>query len=379
MPKDLAVILPTFRERENLGIVVDRVTPLLEGLDWELIFVDDDSDDGSKEELLRLAGESPRVRFLIRIARRGLASACIDGMCSTDAELLAVMDADLQHDETVLSAMVSALREDASLDLAVGTRYAEKGGMGRWPVARQRISRMATALEKFLLPTNLSDPMSGFFVIRREAFQSAVRRTTGEGFKILLDLVLSSPRPFKIREFPYTFRPRENGASKLDIVVSLEFFYLLADKLIGWMVPVRFVFYVLVGLTGVALHLVLLRTFLYVAGWEFVPAQWAATLAAMVSNFLINNSVTFRSSRLKGPALIPGAALYVVICAFGALANVQVAGYLFGEGIPWWFAGTVGAGIGAVWNYAVSTQVVWTWFPRQSLRLRKPVSGGVSE
>lgn len=371
MAKDLAVIVPTFRERENLEPVVERLRALLEGWDWEIIFVDDDSRDGSLEEFLRLHREDNRVRFIRRVGRRGLASACLEGMCSSGAELLAVMDADLQHDERILPKMAEALRDDPELDLAVGTRYAGEGGVGEWSKSRHALSQLATKMEKLLLRTDLSDPMSGFFIIRRTAFEASVRRTTGKGFKILLDLVLSAPQSLKLREFSYVFRPRERGESKLDLLVGLEYLYLLVEKLFGGLIPVRFFVYSLVGMSGLVLHLVVLALLHKVLGWEFVPAQWGATLTAMVSNFLVNNLITYRAQRLKGVALLPGMVLYMSICLLGAIANVQVASYLLETGIPWWFAGVAGAGIGAVWNYAVSSQIVWTWFQLQFTRWRE--------
>lgn len=369
MARELAVIIPTFKERENLRPVVERLHTVLEGWDWEVIFVDDDSPDGSLEELLALSREDSRVRFLRRVGRRGLSSACIEGMCATSAPLLAVMDADLQHDETLLPAMATALREDRHLDLAVGTRYARDGGVGEWSRRRHALSRLATLLEKLVLRTELSDPMSGFFVIRREAFEGAVRRVSAKGFKVLLDLVSSSPTPLKIREFPYVFRPRQRGESKLDVLVGLEYLYLLAEKLLGGLVPVRFFIYSLVGLSGVGVHLAALALAHRTAGMEFGHAQALATGVAMTSNFLLNNWVTFRNQRLKGPLLLPGLLFYVVICSVGAAANVGVALYVKEFGMPWWFAGVVGASIGAVWNYAVSKQIVWTWF-RDKLQSR---------
>jgi dolichol-phosphate mannosyltransferase len=362
MPTRIALIVPTYCERENLAEVVGRVRDALGGWEWEIIFVDDDSPDGTWEELRRLQAEEPRVRFLRRIGRRGLSSACLEGMASTGAELLGVMDADLQHDERVLPQMVEKLVSDPELDLVVATRYGEKGGVGQWAASRSWLSRGGTKLEKFLLQTPLTDPLSGFFLLRRSVFEEAVRRTSGKGFKVLLDLVLSSPRRLKLAEVPYTFRPRLHGESKLDVVVGLEYLFLLLEKMCGRVIPVRFLVYVMVGCTGLLLHLFVLGALTVQAGWEFRHAQWTGTILAMLSNFVINNFVTFRNQRLRGAGLLPGAGLYVVICALGALANVEVASYLFGQGIPWWLAGTVGAGMGAVWNYAVSTQIVWTWF-----------------
>ena len=362
--QSVSIIIPSLNERENIPILVERLEALLVGQKWEAVFVDDDSSDGSIEVLMNLARMKPHVRFIRRIGRRGLSSACLEGMATSVANIFAVMDCDLQHDETILPKMLAAFEEDPSLELAVGTRYAgEGGGVGNWSKARVFISRLATNLGSLVRKTELSDPMSGFFAIRREVFEQTVRQMTGKGFKILLDMVLSAGRSLKTREFAYQFRTRQHGESKLDIVVGFEYLYLLADKIFGRFVPVSFVVYVLAGLSGLFLHLATLGILFRYVGIAFVSAQLTATLVAMVSNFLVNNAVTFRQQRLKGVLLLPGLLAYIGICGLVAIVNVQVAKYLFENGIPWWFAGAAGALVGAVWNYAVSTQIVWTWLP----------------
>ena len=369
-PLSVTVVIPTFRERENIPLVLARLDALLGEFNWEVVFVDDDSDDGSADVLLQLSRTHPRMRAIRRIGRRGLASACLEGMASSSAEVFAVMDADLQHDEKILPEMLAAFREDPALDLAVGTRYTGGGGFSNWPKHRQLVSQFATVIEKSILRTPLSDPMTGFFALRRELFEETVRNMTGKGFKILLDIVLSTRRKLRTREFPYEFRAREHGESKLDVVVGLEYLYLLVDKTIGRLVPVSFVLYILAGLSGLLLHLVILGLLFRGAGFHFVNAQICATVVAMVSNFLVNNAVTFRSRRLKGFLLAVGLTAYMAICGLGAIVNVRFADYLFEHAIHWWFAGAAGALIGAVWNYAVSTQIVWTWLPNMLRKKR---------
>ena len=360
----IAVIIPTLNERENIPLIVQRLESLLQKWNWEVVFVDDDSQDGSQNVLLDLARKNPHVRCIRRIGRRGLASACLEGMASSAADIFVVMDADLQHDETILPKMLAAFVEDPLLELTVGTRYAGVGaGVGNWSKTRLLVSRLATSLGSLARKTELSDPMSGFFAIRRAVFEETVRKMTGKGFKILLDLVLSAGRPLKSKEFSYQFRTRQHGESKLDIVVAFEYLYLLADKIFGRFVPVRFVVYVLAGLSGLFLHLAALALFYRSGELPFVSAQISATLLAMVSNFLVNNSVTFRQQRLKNAMLVPGLIAYMSICGLGAIVNVQAAEYLYENDIHWWFAGLAGALVGAVWNYAVSTQIVWTWLP----------------
>lgn len=359
-----SIIIPAYNERDNIPLVVERLEKLLLGENWEIVFVDDDSKDGSLQVLMDLARSNPRVRFIRRIGRRGLASACLEGMASSCADVFAVMDCDLQHDETILPAMLRAFEEDPKLELAVGSRYTgQGGGTGEWSKARVFVSRFATRLGSVVRKTPLTDPMSGFFAIRREIFEETVRKMTGKGFKILLDIVLSAGRQLRVREFAYEFRTRQHGESKLDIVVAFEYLYLLADKMFGRFVPIGFVLYVLAGLSGLLLHLAVLAILYRGGGLEFVTSQMTATLAAMISNFLVNNSVTFRQQRLKGGVLVPGLAAYMLICGLGAIVNVESADFLYQRGIPWWFAGAAGAMAGAVWNYAVSTQIVWTWLP----------------
>lgn len=357
------MIIPTLRESQNIPLVLGRLEAVLAGIEWEVVFVDDDSDDGTAGVLVDLARANRRVRFIRRIGRRGLSSACLEGMATSAADFFAVMDADLQHDERILPEMIRAMGGDPTLDLAVGTRYAAAGGVGDWSKSRQWISRFGTSVEKLFLHTSLSDPLSGFFVIRRSLFDEAVRRMTGKGFKILLDLVLSVGRPLRTVEVPYEFRARQHGESKLDVVVLLEYLYLLVDKSVGRFVPVRFIFYVFAGMTGLILHLTILGLLLRGLGVPFVVAQSTSTLVAMVSNFLVNNAVTFRPVRLRGATFLAGLAVYIGICSVGAVVNVVTSWHLYNSSIHWWIAGATGALIGAVWNYAVSTHIVWTWLP----------------
>jgi dolichol-phosphate mannosyltransferase len=362
---NVTIVVPTYNERENLRSVVAAIDSAITDRSWEVVFVDDDSPDGSYHDLVQMAREDPRVRFVRRVGRRGLSSACMEGMSVSPADFIAVMDADLQHDERILPRMIEILASEEA-DVVVGSRYTAGGSVGNWNAVRRFVSRVATEIGCMLSRTKITDPMSGFFAIRRDVYESTVRRMSGKGFKILLDLLMSSPEPLRVREVAYTFRPRIRGESKLDVVVALEYLYLIIEKAIGRYVPVRFVLYVCVGFTGLAFHLIVLGIGFRVAGLSFWTAQLIATLAAMVSNFFVNNLVTYRSSRLRGAQMFSGVLLYSAICGIGVVANVQTANYLFETGITWWFAGVVGAGLGAVWNYAVSSHLVWGWPSRSS-------------
>jgi dolichol-phosphate mannosyltransferase len=353
------VILPTRNERDNVGRVVEVLDRVLGGIAWEAVFVDDDSTDGTIPALLALAEADRRVRLVHRIGRRGLSSACIEGIQSTSAPFVAVMDADLQHDESLLPKMLAALQA-GDCDLVVGSRYVEGGGVEGWDAQRQGISSLATKINALLLPTGIADPMSGFFMLRRDAWDRAVRRLSALGFKILVDLIASSPEPLRIKELPYHFRPRLAGESKLDALVAWEYGLLLLDKLIGHIVPVRFVLFSAVGTIGVAVNVVVLSLSLGVGGLTFLWAQSVATTAAMMSNFALNNILTHRDRRLEGWRLVVGLLSFCAVCGVGAVANVGISSFLVASGrLSWLVAGTAGAAFSAVWNYAVSSVVTW--------------------
>jgi dolichol-phosphate mannosyltransferase len=356
---DLCVVIPVLNERGNIAPMVERLREVLAGIAWEVIFVDDDSRDGTRDMVASIGRHDSRVRLLHRIGRRGLASAFIEGAQASIAPYVAALDGDLQHDETLLPRMLGALR-DEGIELAIGSRYVDGGGVGEWDRTRAGMSSFATRLSRLVLRVPIADPMSGFFMIRRDTFDAAVRNLSAMGFKILLDIVASLPVPPRIRELPYQFRNRVSGESKLDAGVLRDFLMLIADKLIGHVVPVRFVLFAGVGLLGVFAHLAVLSIALS-AGFAFVTAQGIATAAAIVGNFVLNNVFTFGDRRLRGWRFVRGLATFAVICSVGAAGNLSVSSFLFGPSVhsAWWAAGLAGAVMSLVWNYAVSSVITW--------------------
>jgi dolichol-phosphate mannosyltransferase len=359
MPQ-LSVIVPTFNEIGNVIELRDRVAEALAGVDWEMIFVDDDSPDGTAEAVRKMAQDDRRVRCLQRIGRRGLSTACIEGMLASSAPVVAVIDADHQHDEQLLPRMYELIN-GGDLDVVVGSRYVESGGIGAWDESRATFSRIATRLSRVVLKADLQDPMSGFFMIRHDAFVACVKAgVSGVGFKILLDLFATSPTPLRYRELPYQFRNRLAGESKLDTNVAWEYVVMLLDKFMGGVVPIRFIAFSLVGGLGLVVHLIVLSAMFKGAGTTFLWAQAGATMVAMTSNYVLNNVLTYRDMRLRGWAFVRGWFSFVLACSVGALANVGIADYLFHkEGSFWVSSAIAGVLVGAVWNYAVTA--VYTW------------------
>jgi dolichol-phosphate mannosyltransferase len=357
-PIELAVVIPTFNERQSVPLLLERLRSTLDGIAWEAIFVDDHSPDGTADYLRSIALTNPRIHVIERIGRRGLSSACIEGMMATAAPYVAVMDADLQHDESVLPLMFERIRSE-SLDVVVASRKMDGGSMGEFAHSRVRLSNLGSNVSKLICQCHVTDPMSGFFVVESAFFRRTTGRLTGTGFKILLDILASSKTPPRLGEVPYHFRTRQLGESKLDVNVQLEYLYLVVDKMIGAFVPTRFVLFVLVGSLGVLVHLGVLAA-VYLAHREhFALAQAIATLAAMTFNFLLNNVVTFRDRRLRGAKLVHGLLLFYLACSFGAMINVSFASMLVRSGIVWYLAGVSGTIISSVWNYWVNAVLTW--------------------
>lgn len=360
-PLELAVVIPTFNERRNVPILVAALNVALAGRRWEAIFVDDNSPDGTADAARELGLSDPRVRVIQRIGRRGLSSATIEGMCATAAPYVAVIDGDMQHDETLLPRMLAALQADPSLDVAIGSRFVEGGGTGKWDRDRVTKSAFATRLSRKVLNVDLSDPMSGFFMIRSEVVRGIVPQLSAIGFKILLDIMTASARPLKFVELGYVFRTRQIGESKLDHVVAMEYLIALYDRMFGRVVPVRFVMFSSIGALGAGVHFAALWLFYRLFGTSFLAGTIAATFVAMTFNFFLNNALTYRDKRLKGfRQLLDGWVGFCLVCSVGAIANIGVAAFLHDvQQQQWAPAALAGIAVAAVWNFALSSRFVW--------------------
>jgi dolichol-phosphate mannosyltransferase len=357
MSPELAIIIPTFNERENVARLVQQLDGALPGVAWEAIFVDDHSPDGTAEAVRELGRSDPRVRGILRFGRRGLAGACIEGLLASNAPYLAVMDADLQHDASLLPRMLAALQAGTT-DLVIGSRYVRGGSVGEFAASRRLASKISTILARQMTAVDVGDPMSGFFMLRQQAFVPIAPYLASEGFKILFDILATARGRLRVVEMPYTFGARTAGDSKLDLQNIFDFLGLLISKLSRGYIPLRFVSFLFVGLIGVFVHLAALWVGL-LAGAPFTESQVGATVIAMTSNFFLNNAITYRDLRLKGLAALRGLIVFYLICGAGALSNVGVATWLYANEPVWWIAGLIGSVVGAVWNYMMSSQVLW--------------------
>jgi len=356
----LSVIVPSYNERENIELLYQKVAISLAETPWEMIVVDDNSPDGTADVVNQLSRSYGNIRCLRRFGRRGLASACVEGMAATAAPYVAVIDGDLQHDEAILPLMLE--KAVAGADLVVGSRFAKGGSAGDGlSQARLSGSNFANRLAAMIAGQEVSDPMSGFFLMRRDAALEAAPRLSSDGFKILIDLIVTSARmgnPLSIAEVGYTFRPRHAGESKMSPLVVIQYLGLWFSKLTNGVLPPSFLLFGLVGGSGVVVHLATLAALTWL-GQGFVVSQVVATLLAMAWNFILNNNLTYSDRKLRGRRLIAGFISFCAICALGGIANISVANAIYQYDHQTFIAGLSGAIMSSVFNYAVTR--VFTW------------------
>ena len=367
-PLELAIILPTFNERKNLRPMVERLGKALGHIRWEAIYVDDNSPDGTADEARAIALDDPRIRVIHRIGRRGLASAAIEGMLSTAAPHVAVMDADHQHDPALLPGMLAAVAS-GEYDIAVASRFAEGASTQDWGRPdRVKASGLANAIARKVTGVTLTDPMSGYFLLKADTLRADAHRLSGVGFKILLDILATVDTALRVKEFPMSFAARAEGESKLDRTVVFEFLVGLYDKWLGRIIPTRFALFGTIGAVGVVVHMAVLAVVLAVMGGTFKGhlisafeiGQTIAALVAMTFNFVLNNALTYADKRLVGfVPLLRGWAKFGLTCSVGLLANVGVAAVLVRFGFHEYAAAISGIIIGSVWNFALSSKFVW--------------------
>lgn len=343
---ELCIIAPTYNERDNIAELVERVTAGLEGVEWEMIIVDDDSPDGTAQLARALGQRDPRIRLVRRIHRRGLASACLEGMLASNATYLAVIDADLQHDPLLLREMIDILRTGGS-DVVVASRRVAGGSIGEWSAHREAARRLATRAARAVGPAPLSDPMSGYFAIRRDVIDHVAPRLAGVGFKLLLDILLAAPN-LRVRELPLVFGRRERGESKVSPRAIWDYGMMLAEHRVG-AAGGRLGAYLLIATVALIVHAGAFWLFHELYGLGLDGAQLVAGLALCLATYGLQECLSYARS---GPwrwylGLLP----FLVSRVIGLLAAVLIARWLAG----WGFGVSVSAFAGAValvwWNY----------------------------
>jgi dolichol-phosphate mannosyltransferase len=356
----LTVVVPCFNERDNIDyLIAGFISADSQGRMSNVIFVDDDSPDGSSEYIKNLEVDSFHVSCIRRVGRTGLSSAVIEGILLADSEYVAVMDGDGQHDPIDLISMFGRMQLEGH-QFIIGSRFIDESLVQGHSGFRYVISKIGIRISNNILGRSLTDPLTGFFIFKRSIFIESIRGIRPTGFKILLELLyLLKNVNISVVEHPIAFKSRFSGKSKLDTMVILEF----VEQMLGFMTkglfPVNFLGFALVGASGIAFHFAVLSLLYFIIDRSFLFSQFAATFAAIVFNFYLNNQLTFRKSRLNDKDWFKGCRNFIFICSIGAIVNIGVADYLFGHQVPWWLAALFGIGAGGIFNFSLAKNYVW--------------------
>jgi dolichol-phosphate mannosyltransferase len=357
----LSIVLPTYNERDNVTPIAEQLLGLGNLYNLEIIFVDDDSQDGTADVVRYLAHIHPEVRLIRRVGRAGLSSAIKEGILDATGDLVVVMDCDGQHEPATVLDALQRLRETGA-DLLIGSRFHPEARIRGLSAKRERNSIWANAVARFSLPgyRQLTDYMSGFFVCRLQSVLPYVRQIDVNGFKFLYELLALSGGRLRVGEVPLQFQPRISGESKLNLAVVWDLGISILHTLLLRSVPRRAISFALVGATGIATHFSIYYLSRHFFGASFESAQIFAVVSAATTNFLINNILTFRNQQLRGFPLLVGLLRFLLVTSMGMFANVGVSSALYhrssGQPILAMFAGIA---VDFVWKYAASSKFVW--------------------
>ena len=358
----LTIVLPTYNERKNIEHVLAQLLALKDDFNLEVMVVDDDSADGTSEYVRALSHSEPRLRLIRRVGRCGLASAIKEGLLDATGDIVIVMDSDGQHEPAAVRRAVKMLAE-RDLDLVIGSRFHQEATIDGLSRRRERGSSWANNAARFSLASSygsLTDYMSGFFALRLDTSMPSVRKVDVNGFKFLYELLSISKGQLRCDEIPLSFQPRSHGTSKLDIAIFWDFLISLLHTLSLRLLPRRAISFGIVGLSGVIVQLLTSWFLISIAGLNFSSALPFSVILAASSNYIINNSLTFRFARLKGLRLAQGLLKFLLVASLPAIANVGLASAFYSFiAKDVFLAQVAGIILVFVWNYAASSRLVW--------------------
>jgi dolichol-phosphate mannosyltransferase len=377
----VSIVTPTYNEAANVPLFVEAIGDVLADTTYEIIVVDDDSPDRTWEVAGKLGQADPRVRVIRRFGESGLSSAVMAGLGSARGQVLVVMDADLQHDEAILPRMVGLLSSDQA-DVVIGSRATDGGSYGSWGSGRRFVSWVATLIARLLLRVPTTDPMSGYFAMTRATFDELAPSINPQGFKILLEFIGRRRAGLRVTEVGFTFRNRMHGETKMSPSVIRSYLLAVVELRVGRQVKGQFVLYGLVGLSGVAVNLIVF-SITDAIGLGAIhlgfgrPLRWSLLLgiqASILSNFVLNNYFTFWERRFHRQRLLVGMVEFEVISAFGVVVHVSIFQFLESTG---WGVGLLGGTaarlghdavgflVALVSNYYLNVNYIWRRRPAQ--------------
>ena len=362
MNKYVSVVLPTHNEEKNILPIINEIIQRNKKYDIEIIIVDDNSTDNTEKLIRDYSKKDSRVRLISRIDRFGLSSAIKEGCLNAKGDIIAVMDSDGQHEvDSVFNALDSLIK--TKKDLIMGSRFLNKSSIKGLSKRREEGSNFANKLARLSLSKNyenLTDYLSGCFVFKRDTCIKYIKLIDVNGFKFLYELLSLSKGKLNISEISLNFLPRRFGSSKLDIAVIWDFNISLIHSLLKRIIPRRAISFGLVGLIGIFVQLFVLYFLMWITNYQFIRVLPFAVISAATSNFLINNSLTFRNKRLKGSALLIGLFKFLLVSSLPVIANIGLVSsfylYIYSNTLISQIAGII---VVFIWNYAASSKLVW--------------------
>ncbi len=357
MDKFLSLVIPTYNEAASIAPLVERINGALSKFNYEIVFVDDDSGDGTAEIASKLSARYP-IKVIVRKGKRGLATAVVDGLKQADGSVVAVMDADLQHPPEVIPDLLKEAENGA--DVVIASRYVRGGECQNWSLARAVISRGAIFLAHLLLPLTrrVSDPVSGFFLFRKSVVAGAGLRPAG--YKILLEILIEG-KYRKVTEVPYTFHSRRQGKSKLGSRQQIDYLRHVYSLMKRKGELLRFVKFCLVGASGVLVNMGLLWLLTEFAGLFYLLSAAISIESSIISNFTLNDYFTFPDRRLKGGRnFLKRLVKFNMVSLVGLGLNMTVLWLLTSVlGVYYLLSNLCGIAAAILWNYVVNFW--WTW------------------
>ncbi|MHC1728361.1 MAG: glycosyltransferase [Syntrophobacteraceae bacterium] len=342
---ELSIIIPTYNESENLPVLISEIQEVMEDHSYEIIVVDDDSPDGTWQVAEQYAQLFSNISYIRRVNRKGLSSAITEGFLLAKGAYLAVLDADLQHDTRLI---ISMLEEIGEVDIVIGSRYVAQKSVPGWDSRRSRLSRAGTLMAQEILGREVSDPLSGFFMLHRRVIQDVAPELFSEGYKILFDILIRRPE-LRVKELQYEFQPRRHGTSKLNAAVAFDFADLLISAAFRSRLNLQLIRYGIAGASSVAAYFFFLYAFHATLGWQYPLSLALAIEAAVLSYYIMNNQGASRH-RFMGSEWWKRAGSYNLICLTGSLCNFAIGWHLVSNGISWFLAGALGIWIGMSLN-----------------------------
>ena len=356
----LTIIVPTYNEVDNISIFINKIKEILKNINFQILFVDDNSTDGTIDKVNKFKERYDNIELIVRIGRRGLSGACIEGIQNAKSNYVAIIDCDLQHDERLLLKMLQTFEKDELLDLIIGSRHVEEGDSQKGlSYLRNLGSQYAIRITQKLLKIKINDPMSGFFMAKKSSLVPLLSKLQPNGFKILADILATSKGDLLTKELGYEFKKRNAGYSKMNFSIILELFGLILSHLSFGIISIRFVLFGFVGFSGVIVQLISTYFFFKIVTLSFFYSHLISIFITMTSNFYLNNSLTFKDHSLAGRSFLKGLISFYIVCSIGAFANIAVAEKIFNSIEIWYIASLTGALVGALWNFIFSSLFTW--------------------